>query len=193
MSQQDINPEKLITKPVLKPVLFSILTLVSGIIIGSGVTLMFKKKPVPPYPENISVRMIEHLIRELQLSPEQQELLSPIVKQHMKAMDDIRQEARPKIAEEIKQMNGEIMAILDDGQKQVWNDKIKRMQDNFSRMRQRRRPERAPSDPNFRPDNGRFPRRYRNNRPPENRQRPDAFPPPEVGIPEESAPEKPAE
>lgn len=183
MSQPDINPDKLALKPVLKPAIFSVLILISGIIIGSGVTLMtaerFQKKPVPPGPEYLSGRMVEHLIRELHLSPEQQQQLDPIVKQHMEAMDKIRQDARPLIAEEIKQMNDGIMALLDEGQEQIWNNKIQRMQDNFPRMRQRRGPgytSRDRSDPN-RPDDARPPRYFRDGRPPENRERPE-FPPP---------------
>lgn len=198
MNQPDINPEKLIPKPVLKPVLFSILILVSGIIIGSGATLMvadqFKAKPLPPGPEYMSRRMIEHMVRDLHLSPEQQEQLGPVVKQHMEAMDKIREEARPKIAEELKQMNDGIMAILDEEQGQIWTNKIRRMQDNFPRMHQRRRPGYNPkdrSDPNFRPDDPRPPRPYRN-RPPENRERPEV-PPPLGGMDgmKEPVPEKP--
>ncbi|MHC4905048.1 MAG: hypothetical protein ACYTEN_04400 [Planctomycetota bacterium] len=184
MSQPDINPDKLVPKPVLKPAIFSVLILVSGIIIGSGVTLMtaerVKKKSVPPGPEYLSRRMINRLVRELNLSPEQQLQLNPIVKQHMEAMEKIRQEARPQISEEIKQMNDSIMALLDEGQKKVWADKIQRMQDNFPRMGSRRGP-RSPRDrpePNSRSDDPRPPRYFRNGRPPENRGRPDAPLPP---------------
>lgn len=194
MSQSETNPEKLVPKPVMKPVLFSILTLVSGIIIGSGVTLMtaerFKKEPVPPGVEYLSRRMIDHLIRELDLSPEQKKQLDPIVKQHMEAMEKVRDTARPQIAEEIKQMNDEIMSVLDKEQKSIWENKIKRMQDNFPRMGQRRGPGYAPrdrSDPNFRPDEPHPQYRFRDNRPPENRERPEFSPPPGPGRMEEPA------
>jgi hypothetical protein len=187
MSQPDINPDKLALKPVLKPAIFSALILISGIIIGSGVTLMtadrFKQKPVPLGPEYMSGRMIDHLVRELHLLPKQQQQLDPIVKQHMEAMDKIRQDARPLIAEEIKQMNDEIMALLDEGQKQIWNEKIRRMQDKFPRIHQRRGPGGYPSrdrtDLNFRPDDSRPPRYFRDGRPPENRERPELPPPPD--------------
>ena len=178
MSQSEINPDKLASKPSLKPVLFSILTLVSGIIIGSGVTLMtadrFHRKPPPPGPEYMSRHMIERLVRELHLSPKQRQQLDPVVKQHMQAMDEIRQLARPQIAEEIKQMNNEIMSLLNEKQKQVWNDKIQRIQSYFQRMRQRRGSEKHPpgdrSDPNFRHSNPRPSRRFRNNQSPEKRE-----------------------
>lgn len=192
MSQAELNPEKLVPKPFLKPVLFSILTLVSGIIIGSAATLMTAdlspKKPVPLGPEYLSGRMIEHLVRELHLSPEQQQQLGPIVKKHMEEMEKIREIARPQIAEEIKQMNDEIMALLDEGQKQIWKDTIQRMQDNFPRSHQRRRPGYSPrdkSDPNSRPDESRPPRYFRDDRPLENRNRSEFMPPPgEERIPQ---------
>lgn len=188
MSQLEINPDKFTPKSDLKPVLFSILILVSGIIIGSTATLMtvdqFKKQPVPPGPEYMSGRMIERITRELHLSPEQRKQLDPIVKQHMLAIDKIREVVRPKIADELKQMNDEIMAVLNEGQKQIWTDKIQRIQDNFPRMHQRRRTGRTPqdrNDPNFRPDDSRPLHPY-HNQPPEDWIRPDM--PPSQGTEE---------
>jgi hypothetical protein len=206
MSQPEINPDILVPKPVLKPVIFSVLILVSGIIIGSGVTLMtadrFTKKPVPPGPEYLSKRMIERLIRELDLSPDQQEQVGPVVQQHMEAIEKVRIAARPLIAEEIKQMDVEIMALLDEKQKQIWNDESQRMQDNFPRDRQRRGSGNDPrdrdgqrdrddprdrdgqrdrNDPNFRPDDTRDQRRSRDSQPSENRERPEDPPPSETG------------
>ena len=45
MNQSDIKPERLSPAPVLKPVLFSVLILISGIAIGAGLTLIFTSKP----------------------------------------------------------------------------------------------------------------------------------------------------
>lgn len=206
MTQPEINPEIRVPKPVLKPVLFSVLILVSGIIIGSGVTLMAAKrftKPVPPGPEDMSKRMIEHLVRELRLSPEQHEQVGPIVQQHMEAMEVLRQVARPKFAEIFKQMVDEIMPLLNEKQKRIWNDYSQRMQDDFRRNRQRRGSGNDPrdrdgqrdrdsqrdrdgqrdrNDPNFRPDDTRDQqRRSRDSQPSENRERPKPPPPSETG------------
>lgn len=197
MSQSDVNPEKSVNKNAPKPVLLSVLILVSGIIIGSGTTLIvteqLKKKSVPQGWEYRSRRMIQRMIPELQLSPEQQEQLDPIVKQHMKAMDVIRGDSFSKMKEAVEQMNDEIMSILDDGQKQIWEAKRKEMQDRFNRMRHRRGPGNRQKD---RPDSegsgpgDRQPRRRFRDRPPEDRMPPEGPPP---GSPDrrESIPEKP--
>lgn len=162
MNQSDSKPGHLPATPVKKAILFSTLILVSGIIIGAGLMLIVTgnsnpQKSLPPAPEYMSNRMVKRIADELKLPPEQQEQLGPIVQKHMKAMDDIRQDARPKIMEEIKQMNDEIMAILDEGHQQLWQDKMKHMQEHFTRMRNRRGSgdrRRSGRDPNSRPRYG---------------------------------------
>ncbi|MCI0500042.1 MAG: hypothetical protein L0Y36_10280 [Planctomycetales bacterium] len=127
---------------MLKPLLFSILILVSGIVIGSGITLMVMPQQtspdLPPMPEFVSERMVGRMMQELHLSPQQQEQLKPIITKRMSAIDAIRTEAQPKIRQEIEAMNEEILAILDNAQKQLWQDRIKRMQEGFQRMHRRR-------------------------------------------------------
>jgi hypothetical protein len=145
MNQSDIKSAYIPTKTTLKPILFSLLILVSGIIIGAGLTLIVTgnsatQKTMPPGPEYMSSRMVNRIVRELKLSPQQHELLKPIVQKHMKAMEDVRQEARPKISAEIKQMNEEIASILNDRQKEIWQDNIKRMRERFNQMRRHRNP-----------------------------------------------------
>jgi hypothetical protein len=145
MNQSDLKSEPISMMSALKPILLSLLILISGIIIGVGLTLMVTgsssaPKKLPPGPEYMSRRMVERIVHELHLSPEQHDQLKPIVQKHMKAMDEIRQEARPKISNEIKQMNEEIAAILDERQQEIWQHKIKQIQDHFTRMRRHRRP-----------------------------------------------------
>ena len=187
MNQSDPKSEHLPVTPARKAILFSALTLVSGIIIGAGLTLIVTdnsnaQKSLPPAPEYMSGRMVKRIAEELKLPPEQREQLEPIVQKHMKAMDDIRQDARPKIMEEIEQMNDEIMAILDEGQQKLWQDKMKHMQEHFTRMRNRRGP-----------DGGRRDRRNPDSEPRRRgeRQRGDQFHenhPPEGQLPPEERP-----
>lgn len=125
-----------------KAFVFSLLTLLSGIIIGSGLTLMFKgpaKEPAPPaLPEEFSRRMVDHLTRELNLTQQQADAIRPVVESHMKVIDTYREEARPKIRTELDTMNDEILSILDEQQKHIWQDKITRMQQRFQKSRRRR-------------------------------------------------------
>ena len=159
MNQSEPKSEHLPTIPALKPILFSALTLISGIIIGAGLTLIITggsdtRKSLPPGPEYISGRMVERIARELKLSPQQQGQLRPIVQKHMTVMDDIRRQARPKISKELKQMNEEILSILDKPQREIWQKRVQRMQERFTRMRHHRGPDDRPRhkrDPNFVP------------------------------------------
>lgn len=127
-----------------KPVLFSLLTLLSGIVIGAGATLIFiglpPKEQDMPLPEEFSRRMVERLTHELALTPEQRESIGPVIERHMKALDTIREEARPKIRLELEAMNNEILAMLDERQQQMWKDQIERMQRRFREFRDRRGP-----------------------------------------------------
>ena len=144
MSQLDIQPESILKKSSLKPVFLSLLILLSGVIIGAGATLLLtnedKTKPVPPGPEYMSKRTVDRIVRELNLSEEQRKKLDPIVEKHMKEIDEIRNQARPHISEQLKEMNEEIFSILDEHQKVLWEESVRRMQELFARMRDRRGP-----------------------------------------------------
>lgn len=177
MNEPDVKSDLIVGKDTLKPILFSLLILVSGIIIGVGVTLLTSKrlptpKTLPPGPEYISNRMVQRIIHELHLDSEQQAQLKPIIQKHMKAIDDIRKEARPQISEEVKQMNEEILSILDQPQKRMWQKNMQQMQDHFKRMRQRRGPggqrgKNQRPEGEFGPDQPYRERRFRNGRPPQ--------------------------
>lgn len=159
MNQSTLKSEQG-SRIVLKPIIFSLLTLFSGIVIGIGLTLISTNasngpKTLPPGPEYMSKRMVQRIVHELKLSPEQHQQLDPIVQKHIKAMDDIRKQARPQINKELEQMNEEILSILNEQQKNIWKDRIQRMRDHFLRMRQHRGPRRNPKNgrtPNVEPD-----------------------------------------
>jgi len=136
MSQSDVKPEHLPKPPVLKPILFSLLILISGVIIGAGTTLIVVSKQTF-HPGG---RTLERMTRELGLSPQQQAQLEPILQKHRKAMDDLYKENRPKLIAIFEQMNTDIMAILNEQQKQVWEEKVQQLQKRFEDMRQRRGP-----------------------------------------------------
>ena len=172
MTCPDTKPDVFTGKRPLKPVVFSVLTLISGIVIGAGLTLLFKKPTpkIPPGPEFMSSRMLERIIYELQLPPEQAEQLKPIIRKHMTALDQIRGSVRVKVSEEIKQMNEEILSVLQPPQKQMWEERMQRLQDHFTNMRQRRGPggeRREGPRPEFGPDQPDRRRRYPDRRPPE--------------------------
>ncbi len=199
---QTVTPQ-----PKTRPVLFSLLILLSGIAIGVGGTLIFiKQKPTPPRP-NFNARMINHLMRELKLTEEQKAQIDPLIQTHMDEFEKIRTEAIPKITQITETMNNEILQLLDDNQKQIWADQMKRMRENFERMRNNRRGPRqgqGPGDGQWRRDRdgsgpdgrGRGPGRdpnspYRRRRPPAEGMGPENQPPLEPRPPQPDSPQDP--
>jgi hypothetical protein len=110
---------------------FGLVILVAGIVIGGSSMLIFAPKKLiqpPPGPEFSSLRMIPPLRRDLDLTSEQAEKIQPILDKYMQKLNTIRTEARTEIAGTLKQMNQDIAAILTDGQKQLWQREIERLQ-----------------------------------------------------------------
>jgi gas vesicle protein len=110
---------------------FGLVILMAGIVIGGSSVLIFAPKRLiksPPGPEFNSTIMIPPLQRALDLNPEQTEKIQPILDKYMQKLNTIRTEARSEIAETLKQMNQDITAILTNGQKQLWQREIERLQ-----------------------------------------------------------------
>jgi hypothetical protein len=113
---------------------FSLVILLAGIIIGASAALIvIRHMPMGPKPgpEHIADRMIFGLRHDLGLSPQQAEQIEPIIHRHMQKLDQIRMGARPMIAEELRQMNDEIMFLLDQRQKDLWEQLIRKLSPDF--------------------------------------------------------------
>lgn len=130
--------EPLTPQPKTKPVLLSLLTLLSGIVIGVGATLIAVKQEPTEHRPNFTPRMLEHLMRELKLTDEQTAVVEPIIESHKKQLDELFAEVRPKISAIYDSMNDEIAKVLDDHQKQILEEKKKETQNYFERMKKRR-------------------------------------------------------
>ena len=102
---------------------FGLVILLAGIVIGAASSLLVVwRVPVRPMPgtERTADRMIQGLRHELRLSPQQRQQIEPIIHRHMERLDQIRKEARPIIEDELRQMNEEVMPILDGRQRATW-------------------------------------------------------------------------
>ncbi len=135
--------EPLTPQSKTKPVLLSLLTLLSGIAIGVGATLIVVKQEKPDTsaksPEWMTERMVMHIVRELKLPEEKEDELKPIIQKHMTAISVIREEARPKISAIIGEMNTEILETLDEEQKKAWEEIIERMKKRFEEIQKHRK------------------------------------------------------
>jgi len=106
---------------------FGLVILLAGIVIGAtSVIVLLKPKPVgpPAGPEFVSETMIRGLRRQLGLSPEQIEKVESILQKHMQKLHEIRMNARPQIAEQLRLMNEEISSVLTEQQRQIWQERL---------------------------------------------------------------------
>ena len=114
---------------------FGTVILMAGIIIGAAVAMIINTASVADYPkgvEHINNRSLEKLKRQLQLSPEQSEQITEIFQDHMKALNAIRQKAKPQIASQMNSLYTEVRETLDDEQQQIWQKSIHQLRDNFT-------------------------------------------------------------
>jgi FtsZ-binding cell division protein ZapB len=110
---------------------FGLIILVAGIAIGGSSMLIFAPEKIikpPKAPEFASGRMVGRLHRELRLTPEQTEKIEPILKEHMETLHNIRIDAQDQIGEALEQMNKQISSILTDGQKRMWQKRLRHLQ-----------------------------------------------------------------
>jgi len=107
---------------------FGLIILAAGVVIGGSSMLIFAPKKPPRAPEFASGRMVGQLQRELRLSPEQNEKIEPILKEHMETLNDIRIDAQDQIGEALDQMNEQVSSILTDRQKRMWESKLRHLQ-----------------------------------------------------------------
>ena len=121
---------------------FGVVILLAGLVIGGASMLIFMPHRLmrpPRGPEFETMRMIGPLRRDLGLSGEQTERIKPILDKHMGKLSDIREDARSEISKTLEKMNQEISAILTEGQRQIWQGQLVRLQQangNFTRYDQ---------------------------------------------------------
>lgn len=176
-------------------VFFGAIILLAGIVIGGAsmmILLPHKLMTPPPGPEFDSLRMLPSLRRDLGLTTEQSQRISPILEEHMRRLGEIRTEARADVTETLKQMNDDICEILTDRQERLWNRSLERLQrglrpgpggpgwrgEGLGGMRQRRgqqeRPGRGPQGRWQRPDAPDVPRDATESNSRQTREKPDA-------------------
>ncbi len=80
-----------------------------------------------PGPEFVRGRIISHLDRELDLTPQQKDQLAQIMDRHHKRMQDLSAAVRPQMRQEIEAANREIEAVLTPEQREKFQTMRMRM------------------------------------------------------------------
>jgi hypothetical protein len=113
---------------------WGLIILIGGIAIGSAATVMVtgrRHQPLMPGIEGSSQRMLQGMQHELDLTPDQQRQIEPLIRQHMAKLNEIRSKAQPLIMQEFKLMHDEIAKVLTPEQLRLWEERLTRIPEDF--------------------------------------------------------------
>ena len=94
-----------------------------------------KRAFIGKHPHFTGERMREHLRRELQLTPEQEQKVAPVIERAAAELDAIRQDTQQRVAKTMNDAHQEIAPLLNPDQR----DQLGRMRDRHLRFIRRRR------------------------------------------------------
>ena len=123
---------------LIKSILLGLVILAAGIAIGASLMILYRPAPQDRYgrePEIFAEQMLGQLGRELNLTPQQRRQLEPILRQHHETLTDIRASVRPQIVSQLEQLNDDITAILTPEQADLWQRKVRRIEERFPTFR----------------------------------------------------------
>ena len=154
MDEQDLTYIKEIHRShQWKMAFFGLLFLIIGIVIGAGAgVLILGRKPIPEpgHPDDYIMRVTRRMERELNLSEPQAKQIRQIVDKHLRQLYQIREDSRPLIEQEVVTMNQQVMEVLDQQQKRIWQEKTRQLHNRFQKgqMRRQNRPgQQRPGEP----------------------------------------------
>ncbi len=158
---------------------FGLIILLAGVTTGVATTLLTLHCVGPkstPDPEVVAEVILHRIAPRLQLSREQVEQVQPILHEHIRRLDEIREEGRAAIFKELRSMNAEISGVLKEDQERVWHELMRGLPGQMPRGPGRRGPGFGPG-PGPGPGAGPFgPRR---DRPGPRRASPNSLPAPD--------------
>jgi uncharacterized membrane protein len=115
---------------------FGLVILLAGMLTGAAVTLVtvgHTDRQGPPPPEVAVMRMLDQIGPRLRLSPEQRRQIAPILRKHVAKLQEIREEGRTQIVEELKQIHDEVSVVLTADQERAWEGLLEGLPGQFGR------------------------------------------------------------
>lgn len=185
---------------------FGLAILLAGVTIGAAGAILVVRPTGGPrlLPIEMMVRgLLTKFREELRITDEQAEQIRAVLEARMKNLQKLREEARPKIEEQLKAMKAEVNEVLTEEQQKRWQEMLKHVEREFHRgMRRGPGMPGGPGGPGGPPDGFRggrdrsrrpgWPGEPRGERGPRGRDRNDvplAPPPGEPNGPEQPAPD----
>jgi hypothetical protein len=117
----------------LRPLLLTAIFL-SGLLVGVGVTLIAVRQGMLygiHHPEQMPVRVAARLRRPLSLNDQQAGRIESIVRHRQSHLQEIRRRFQPEVEAELEQVYQEIREILDDRQRERWEQIYTRLRETW--------------------------------------------------------------
>jgi hypothetical protein len=147
MSPNELTPNSMLLLSRLqrwRMAFFGLVILLAGAAIGAGAALIWLGQRTQgraqwgPFQGRVAearldptARVLPNLRQYLGLTDQQMQVIAPIVKEHMANLQRLRQEVRPKVAEELREMDRQIASELNPDQRRVWERRFRRLQEQL--------------------------------------------------------------
>jgi hypothetical protein len=115
---------------------FGLIILIAGLTTGAAMTFVVlgRRGPQPPAPpERAHQMMLGRIMPHLDLSPEQAEQVGPILRRHMQRLEEIREQGRRQITQELQALDDEMSIVLYADQQEQWQSLLQSLPGEFSR------------------------------------------------------------
>jgi len=112
----------------------------AGILVGGLVTLRVGKNWAQrqPMAEQYGPKLMQRLVTQLDLTPEQQDKIKPIVDQAAEELRQLRRTTQRTTASVLERMQGDIGAVLTPAQKTKFDDQVSQQRERFKRFMEER-------------------------------------------------------
>jgi Spy/CpxP family protein refolding chaperone len=110
----------------------------SGWVVANGVAR--RHAPMPPPPEVWIARRIEHVARELELTPEQKVHIQPIVQRTIEELDKLRRQSMPAVHGILERMETDVAKQLTPEQRTKFEHILKERREARKQLREQRGP-----------------------------------------------------
>lgn len=113
---------------------------VAGVLVGGLVTLRWGKNFVQRQPmgEQYGPQLMKRLVTELELTPEQEAKLNPIVTAASEELRELRRSTQRTSAAVLTRMQGEIAAVLTPAQKVKFDELASKQRERFRHFMEER-------------------------------------------------------
>ncbi|MEN6575940.1 MAG: hypothetical protein ABFD90_06315 [Phycisphaerales bacterium] len=115
---------------------FGLAILIAGLTIGVAATLLTLHYAGPQSPrpsDRFTVPVLDRIVPRLRLSREQAEKVEPVLRKHMQRLEEIREQGRTQITEELEAMDEQMATVLSQDQQRLWRDLMRGLPGQFQR------------------------------------------------------------